>query len=362
MVSPAPSPSATVVTLLSVLMSALFGGACALDVPKQAFLRGPSIGRLATPSDSGGRLPPLTPPDLDDEQQMLYDEIVGTRIKLVGKEALFDEQGGLRGPWMAEVTSPKLGKHLEQFASAVRYDNSLEPRLYEIAILVVGACWESQFEWFVHEKLARKAGVADEAFPLMKALEPGEKLLGILRPDEVAVYRLALELMMTTRVSARTYAETKEALGGVDQKMADLCMTIGCYVSVSQILNMFEVPLPQGAPLPFETVDMQVQPVFAEPTEGAGVEYNDEYFSKAFAASYADPGVVSAKLDQMNARFETQTEKQLEKMVLLETQTEKQVEQMVQLETQLEDRVSELASEMREIKALLLAQGSGRAP
>ena len=58
---------------------------------------------------------------------------------------------------------------LEQLASAVRHENSLEPRLYEVAILVVGAHMRSQFEWFAHEKLARKAGVHEGAFPLIKA-------------------------------------------------------------------------------------------------------------------------------------------------------------------------------------------------
>jgi len=35
--------------------------------------------------------------------------------------------------------------------------------LIEIGILVVGREWKSQFEWYVHEKLALKAGVSEEA-------------------------------------------------------------------------------------------------------------------------------------------------------------------------------------------------------
>ena len=60
--------------------------------------------------------------------------------------------------------------------------------------------------------------------------------------------------METKRVSSATYAETREALGGDDKKMADLCMTMGCYSAVSKILNMFEVALPDGTPLPFPEV------------------------------------------------------------------------------------------------------------
>ena len=197
-----------------------------------------SASGTATTTKADRRLPPMQPPDLDVDQQALFDAIASTRIKILPKDALFDTDGGLRGPWNAEVLSPALGKHLEQLASAVRHENSLEPRLYEVAILVVGAHWQSQFEWFAHERIARKAGVAEAAFPLMRELRPAEQLRGVLEDDEAAVYALALELVQTRRVCATTYRATRAALGGDDKKMADLCMTMGCYHAVSNILNM----------------------------------------------------------------------------------------------------------------------------
>jgi len=193
----------------------------------------------------------MVPPNLDEEQQRLYNNIVDTRINIVGEQALFDENGALRGPWNPEVASPALGQHLERLATAVRSSNSLEPRLYEVAILVVGVHWQAQFEWYAHEQIARKAGVAEAAFPLMRERARPERLVGVLREDEAAVYRLAFELMETKRVSSATYVETKAILGGDDRKMADLGMTMGCYSAVSTLLNMFEVALPEGVPLPF---------------------------------------------------------------------------------------------------------------
>ncbi|KAL3911125.1 MAG: hypothetical protein SGPRY_008811 [Prymnesium sp.] len=193
----------------------------------------------------------MVPPGLDEAQQALYERIVGSRLGVVGEAGLFDQAGGLRGPWNAQVASPALGTHLERLANAVRGDNSLPPRLFEIAILVVGAHLRSQFEWFAHEKLARAAGVEEAAFALIKSGADASALEGILRGDEVAVYKLTLELMETKRVSDATYALTKQALGGDDRKMVDLCFTIGCYMAVSSTLNMFEVSIPQGEPLPF---------------------------------------------------------------------------------------------------------------
>jgi len=149
------------------------------------------------------------------------------------------------------VTSPALGKHLDRLATAVRTDNSLEPRVYELAILVVGVHWQAQFEWYVHEKLARKAGVPEAALALIQAAAPASELEGILQEDECAVYKLALELMETKRISTATYSEVKQVLGGSEKKLVDLCLTIGCYSAVSQLLNMFEVSVPCGEPLPF---------------------------------------------------------------------------------------------------------------
>ena len=48
---------------------------------------------LAASASGGRRLPPMKPPDLDAEQQVLYDEIANTRIKILSKNALFDADG-----------------------------------------------------------------------------------------------------------------------------------------------------------------------------------------------------------------------------------------------------------------------------
>ena len=215
----------------SVISAALFGGnACTMA--------------------GGPRLPPQVPPHLDAPQRELFDAIVDSRMRIVGRDALFDEAGALRGPWNPEVASPALGRHLERLATAVRAETSLEARVYEVAILAIGAHWRAQFEWYAHEKLARAAGVAEAAFPLVKARAPPEALAGVLAPDELAAYALARELMATQRVSDATYAAAKAALGS-DRAMADLAMTMGCYSAVSTILNVFEVALPAGAEHPF---------------------------------------------------------------------------------------------------------------
>ena len=83
----------------SVISAALFGGnACTMA--------------------GGPRLPPQVPPHLDAPQQELFDAIVDSRMRIVGRDALFDEAGALRGPWNPEVASPALGRHPVQEKSA----------------------------------------------------------------------------------------------------------------------------------------------------------------------------------------------------------------------------------------------------
>ena len=132
----------------------------------------------------------------------------------------------------------------------MRTENSLEANVYEVAILAVGVAWHAQFEWYAHERLARKAGVSDEALPLIKANAHPRHLEGILTEEELAAYTFSRELALTTRVSDETYQSTKTALGG-DRAMADLSLTIACYHGVSVLLNSFEVALPAGVEKPF---------------------------------------------------------------------------------------------------------------
>jgi 4-carboxymuconolactone decarboxylase len=227
----------------------------------------------------------MVPPHLDDEQELLFNRIVDTRARVLQQTnqnqeekekqeenstdlLLFDECGALRGPWNAEVASPALGQHLERLATAVRTDNCLPDRIFEVAILAVGVHWMAPFEWVAHEKLARRAGISPVALALVKANAPPERLHPpLLQSDELAAYAFSRELALTKRVSEDTYRSTRAALRGYggchggDRAMADLALTLACYHGVSVILNAFEVPLPQGHdnPFPFPSTNTHTQ-------------------------------------------------------------------------------------------------------
>ncbi len=103
------------------------------------------------------RLRSLSRSELSDEQTALWDSITETRG---GGLDLFDERGGLVGPFNAFVHSPKIGKRLTSLGGLLRFRTSIERRLSEVAICTVGANWQSEFEFFAHAPMAIEHGVA----------------------------------------------------------------------------------------------------------------------------------------------------------------------------------------------------------
>jgi 4-carboxymuconolactone decarboxylase len=71
-----------------------------------------------------------------------------------------------------------------------------------------------------------------------------------MQPDEALVYRLAMEMYETHRISDATYAEAQQVLGM--EQLVVLVATMGYYCMVSMTLNTFQVPLPPGEPSPFQ--------------------------------------------------------------------------------------------------------------
>src|SRR4051794_23004559 len=108
------------------------------------------------------RLSNPTPDQLDADQRALYDEIAGGP-RSTGPQLfeLTDRQGRLNGPFGIMLHSPAVGSALQAVGAAVRYRSVLPDRMRELAILVVAAHWDSDFERYSHIPLARHAGLTE---------------------------------------------------------------------------------------------------------------------------------------------------------------------------------------------------------
>jgi 4-carboxymuconolactone decarboxylase len=184
------------------------------------------------------RLSFLTRPELDQEQVEVWDGLVESRAT-----DLLDANGALIGPFNAFVHAPKIGRRLSSLGGLLRFRTSIERRLSEVAICTVGAHWQAEFEFYAHAPMAIEHGVSES---VIDALRDG-RTPDFEHDDERLVYEVATQLLREHRVDPDTYAAAAALLG--EQGMVELVSTIGYYCLISMKLNLFEVGLPEGAPL-----------------------------------------------------------------------------------------------------------------
>ena len=189
-----------------------------------------------------GRLGPLSPHDLDSEQTRVIDAMLaGPR----GKSGFLSRDRPVAGPFAPWLRSPGLAHLAQELGAFVRYRTSLDPRLKELAIIVVGAAWRAEYEFAAHGPMAIRAGVSRQ---VVEALARGETP-SFDRGDERTVYEFARDLVERRRVSDERYAAAVELLG--EAGTVELVGTLGYYTLVCMTLNAFEVPLGDGMEPPF---------------------------------------------------------------------------------------------------------------
>jgi len=150
-----------------------------------------------------------------------------------------------QGPFAVYLHAPAYGLLTQQLGGHLRFHTSLPPRLSEFAILCTGQYWKAQYEWHVHAAIAAQQGVKEATIRALQA----ERATKSAPRDEMAIYAFVKELYATRRVSDAAYARVHKFLG--DTGMVELVGILGYYVLVSMTLNVFRMPLPEGAPLPF---------------------------------------------------------------------------------------------------------------
>src|SRR5271156_5119657 len=77
----------------------------------------------------------------------------------VAAEISAGPRGEVRGPYIALIHNAELARRMQQLGEHLRWNGKLPPRLLELAVLVTAREWNCQHEWYMHEKLARKAGL-----------------------------------------------------------------------------------------------------------------------------------------------------------------------------------------------------------
>lgn len=190
----------------------------------------------------------LNPEQMNAEQKKLFDTIVsGPRSQNYGADAVQRVMRG--GPFNAWLRSPELGMRLQAVGEQVRFKTSIPRRLNELAILITAREWSSQYEWHAHHALALKAGLDPK---ITEAVAAGKRPAD-MKEDEAAVYDFCIQLHRAKKVDDASFRRVKALFG--EQGVIDLIGVSGYYTAVSMTLNVAEVPVPDGKPLPLKPLD-----------------------------------------------------------------------------------------------------------
>lgn len=175
------------------------------------------------------RLPPPAPENYTDEQKKAAAEFSALR-----KEPPF-------GPFGIMLHSPQLMNGTQKIGEYLRYHSSMGKALSELAVLITAREMSQDYEWWLHQPIAVKAGVAQE---ITDAIRIGRRP-GKMSADEEIVYDFSMELHRTKNVSDETYARAIDRFGA--QGVIDLIGTNGYYTFLAMQLNANRLPLPEGA-------------------------------------------------------------------------------------------------------------------
>jgi 4-carboxymuconolactone decarboxylase len=170
----------------------------------------------------GDRFPGLTYDDLTPAQKVIADRALANR--------------GTIGIFNIELRSPELTDAMRGVTGS-RTEPVLSTKQNELAILLTGRFWTTQYEWSVHHRAATQAGVSAET---INTIIEGKRPAG-LQADEATIYNFVAELLNTKQVSEPAFQAAKEKIG--EKGIVDLIGLVGFYQTVSLMMNVDRFPL-----------------------------------------------------------------------------------------------------------------------
>ena len=185
------------------------------------------ISILATPARAGERLPTIPPAQYTDEQKQAAEPFVAAR-----KVPVF-------GPFEPLMHSPQVMSQARAMGDYLRYHSAVGNTLSELAILVTAREWSQDYEWYVHQLIALKAGIKPE---VVAAIADGRRPVG-MSEDENIVYDFSIELHRNKRVSDWTFERAEKRFG--KRGVVDLTGINAYYALLAMQLNVAQYPMPK---------------------------------------------------------------------------------------------------------------------
>ena len=133
--------------------------------------------------------------------------------------------------------SPNALRAFHGLGEFIRFKSRLDPRLRELAILMVGYLTRSPYEWSHHVEIGRRFGVSDA--DIRALVDEAEGRPSTLEPLARTVLKAAAETTRDLAVSDATFAQLRESLD--NERTVDLVLTIGFYNAVVRVLASLQI-------------------------------------------------------------------------------------------------------------------------
>jgi 4-carboxymuconolactone decarboxylase len=152
---------------------------------------------------------------------------------------------GIRGPGCVRLYSPELLRLSVPVSRYVRYESGMPDDVRELAILVTGRAFDSQFEWTAHEPAALKVGVPKSTVDIVRDRLPTD---GLPEAHDVVISlgRCIWEDRKT--VPKELYQRAIDLWG--PKLLVDILWLMGNYAWTSGIIATFNIQVhPEKEPL-----------------------------------------------------------------------------------------------------------------
>ena len=177
-------------------------------------------------AQAADRLPTIAPENYNNDQKQAAADFEANR-----KVAVF-------GPFEPLMHSPQMMSQARAMGDYLRYKSAIGNTLSELAILITAREWTQDYEWYVHQPIALKAGIKKE---IADAIADGRRPVG-LSDDEEMVYDFCTELQHNKRVSDVTFNRVEKRFG--KKGAVDLTGIVAYYTLLAMELNVAQYQLP----------------------------------------------------------------------------------------------------------------------
>ena len=183
----------------------------------------------ATGAFAQDRMPAIASENFNEAQRKAADEFLAAR-----KVPVF-------GPFVPSIRSPEVMTRAREMGDYLRYKSAIGTTLSELVILITSREWTQDYEWYLHQPIAEKAGIKTE---IIEAIRDGRRPSG-MSDDEEIIYDFSSELHKNKSVSNRTYDRALQRFG--ETGVIDLIALNGYYTFLAMTMNATRMAPPVDA-------------------------------------------------------------------------------------------------------------------